>query len=1758
MTLPSDFLLNLATELAADLVKAGADRLRALAFGDAETQALTRAWETAIRTMLEAVAAGLEEEQIALVDDLFREFIRAEGVADALLDLALEGREPPLEDLRARFDALGFDRAALSVDFDTALTALTRGLADALLAKAMTPQSPLYNWVSLGRVLVIHTLLQRQQETLASIASTIARLEERGGRTVYNIVIQQATGVAIGGGATVTELDPDLHEILPQVPVLVTRYVDHTSRGPYRLGVPFQAPAVPRHFVPRPKVSNDLRRLLLVDATATPGALVVSAIHGLGGIGKTTLIAALAHEPDLQDGFPDGVLWATLGQQPDVLSLLAGWIQALGDYNFRPTIVESASAHLRTLLHDKACLLVVDDAWEANHARPFLVGGPRCRVLLTTRDATLARKVGARLYDLDVMTEAQALALFEARLGPLGSDREQVAALARELGYLPLALELAAAQVEGGVSWTELLNAFRRALADLAVLELDEATYRNESLRLSFSLSLDGLPPDGRGGLPPDDREAFAWLGVLPEEVRLNPLMAAALWDQSEADAQRRLRRFRDKALLKPVGNNRYIIHDLLHHEAKLRLVEQLPLPEAHAVLLDRYRRKIPGGRWDRLPDDGYIHQRLAWHMEQAGQAEELHALLRLETGEGQNAWYQVREALGQTAGYLADVERAWRLADNEYALRATPFSVGLQCRYAAIIASLNSLAENMPPALLIALVKEKVWTPEQGLTWARRISEPSRRARSLTDLAPQLPEPLRGQVLREALTAAQVIGWQVRQAQSLVVLAPRLAELGYCRKALEVASELKEEWAQAEALNRVVSYLPEPLLRKALAMIQSFDWEARRARVLSRLASRLAELGYFQKALAIAYSIPGRGNRAEALVGLAPHLPEPLRGKAMQEALAEARGVVHELIRAKTLARLAPYLPEMLLRDALAAARAIKWETAQAKALVGLVPRLAELGYSEEALEAAQVIQEKCDRIEVLTKLIPFLPETERAKVLQEALLATRATVWESTRARALIGLAPYLAGSLLEEAVAIARGMLDKFEQARALIGLAPYLQEASLREILVTVEAIAERHDRSRAQAWLIPHLPEPLLREILARAQVIRDEDRRARTLLGLTPYLPEVLLREVTRAAQAVRDRRDLTKTLTELASRLAYLNHSEEALAAARAIPGERDRAGVLTMLIPHLSEVERPEAIREALAVAQTTMQRLALVDVSAESVSYLPEVLTSLAPHLPEALLRETLVAAQAIRDEDVRARALAGLIPHLPAAVLSGALAAAQKLESPWRRDEVLAEVAPRLAELGYFKEALATGREIESRNTRLRSLLRLVSHLPESQRGQVLQEALATAQMIKEDIAQATELSRLALQLAEVGYFHEALVAARAIRRQHDMVKTLIEMVPQLPGPEQEQALRSALATAQEIESEDDRANALIELVPHLPEPEQERALLEALAAARAIERSTTRVRTLSRLAPHLSGTEHVETMQEALAAARSIRDENERVRTLLEIAAHLPEAERAEVLQQVLIIAQAMRNKSEQVGALIEIASYLPDTERADVLRQALAAARTIPDESNRARAFVRLASHLPEPLLREALEAVQEIRGERERAEALIGLVPHLQESQQAQAVQAAMTAVQATRDSRDWGDALAGLVPYLSEMQLREVLKVAEATQGKKQWAKVLTELVFQLPEPLLREVLGAAQAVEDEEQRVAVLVRLTARPAELPPITLFPFWQETLHILAGRTRQRLLTDFQRLAPVIAKLGKTEAIAETFRAIQDTGRWWP
>ena len=90
------------------------------------------------------------------------------------------------------------------------------------------------------------------------------------------------------------------------------------------------------------------------------------------------------------------------------------WVNALGGTitENAPT-VDSLKVSLAKLLENRTCLLVLDDVWQYAHAEVFRVGGPGCRLLLTTRDMEIAYKLGAKIQSVPVMTEIEAVALLE-------------------------------------------------------------------------------------------------------------------------------------------------------------------------------------------------------------------------------------------------------------------------------------------------------------------------------------------------------------------------------------------------------------------------------------------------------------------------------------------------------------------------------------------------------------------------------------------------------------------------------------------------------------------------------------------------------------------------------------------------------------------------------------------------------------------------------------------------------------------------------------------------------------------------------------------------------------------------------------------------------------------------------------------------------------------------------------------------------------------------------------------------------------------------------------------------------------------------------------------------------------------------------------------------------------------------------------------------------------------------------------------------
>ena len=225
--------------------------------------------------------------------------------------------------------------------------------------------------------------------------------------------------------------------------------------GPEDSSVPYQAPPMPEHFVPRAELF-ELKDELLDKQGVSLAPLTV---FGQSGVGKTALAIALAHDADILDAFSNGVLWVSLGPTTDPAQAQAIWGGALGDDLRALPDLENHAAQLRALLHDKRCLLVIDDAWNVEQVKALNVGGINCARLITTHRADeITYAIKTRRQLVDKMTEEEALAMLTEWAGMIAPTYlSYVKEVAKRLSYIPLPLSLAGAQARRGLAWLRLL-----------------------------------------------------------------------------------------------------------------------------------------------------------------------------------------------------------------------------------------------------------------------------------------------------------------------------------------------------------------------------------------------------------------------------------------------------------------------------------------------------------------------------------------------------------------------------------------------------------------------------------------------------------------------------------------------------------------------------------------------------------------------------------------------------------------------------------------------------------------------------------------------------------------------------------------------------------------------------------------------------------------------------------------------------------------------------------------------------------------------------------------------------------------------------------------------------------------------------------------------------------------------------------------------------------------------------------------------------
>ncbi|HZR39230.1 MAG TPA: NB-ARC domain-containing protein [Ktedonobacteraceae bacterium] len=349
---------------------------------------------------------------------------------------------------------------------------------------------------------------------------------------------------------------------------------------------PIHDSTIPLHFVQgRALVGRDQLLQQLQEQLCGCQSPTRLALYGLPGVGKTALAAELALSPEIQAAMCDGVLWAGLGPHPDPQTHLTRWANRLDLPAIKDGSLVELGQALRQALWSKQMLLVLDDAWSIEDALAYLVGGPACIYLLTTRIPNVAVQFsGEESIHLPELSQDEGTQLL-LQIAPMlrQTKLETLHSLVSQVGGLPLALTLMGnylmLQAHHGqhrrlqAALTQLQQAEERLQLEqpLAGLEHDPRLQAGTPLTLQAIIRLSDAILDETA------RQSLYALSVFPAKPATFSEEAALAVMAAPAEV---LDQLVDVGLVESRGPDRYTMHQTIADYARLQ-----PRPDQQAAM---------------------------------------------------------------------------------------------------------------------------------------------------------------------------------------------------------------------------------------------------------------------------------------------------------------------------------------------------------------------------------------------------------------------------------------------------------------------------------------------------------------------------------------------------------------------------------------------------------------------------------------------------------------------------------------------------------------------------------------------------------------------------------------------------------------------------------------------------------------------------------------------------------------------------------------------------------------------------------------------------------------------------------------------------------------------------------------------------------------------------------------------------------------------------------------------------------------------
>jgi len=336
---------------------------------------------------------------------------------------------------------------------------------------------------------------------------------------------------------------------------------------------PAQLPVAVRGFTGRDEEMNRLVSILDATRGESP-AVVISAVSGMAGVGKTALAVHWARQ--VESAFPDGQLYVNLrgfdprGSVVTPTEAVRGFLDAFGVHPDRiPPGLEAQVGLYRSLLAGRRVLVVLDNAVDEQQVRPLLPGAAGCMALVTSRNRLtgLAVSEGAHMLSVDVLGPGAARDVLAERIGTdrLTAEPDAVRDIVVRCAGLPLALAVVAARADA-LPHRPLSTLVRELREERNRLDALDAGESASQVRAAFSWSYRALSPGAA--------RLFRLLGLHPgPDTGLAAV--AALAGCPPQEARELLSELTRGHLLSEHAPGRYTFHDLLRVYAGELVAEQ-------------------------------------------------------------------------------------------------------------------------------------------------------------------------------------------------------------------------------------------------------------------------------------------------------------------------------------------------------------------------------------------------------------------------------------------------------------------------------------------------------------------------------------------------------------------------------------------------------------------------------------------------------------------------------------------------------------------------------------------------------------------------------------------------------------------------------------------------------------------------------------------------------------------------------------------------------------------------------------------------------------------------------------------------------------------------------------------------------------------------------------------------------------------------------------------------------------------------------